>query len=55
MIDYLTAGEPKKIESVRIETPLGTIESDSGNHAADVGTVVGVVILLYILKRGFLG
>tara|TARA_R100000808_G_C2049775_1_gene85826 strand:- start:39 stop:218 length:180 start_codon:yes stop_codon:yes gene_type:complete len=55
MIDYLIAGEPKKIESVRIETPLGAIESDSGNHAADVATVLGIVIVLYIFKRLYFG
>ena len=32
---------PKKIESVRIETPLGNIESDSGNHLIDVLTIGG--------------
>ena len=54
-MDYLIAGEPKKLESVKIETPLGTIESDSGNHAVDVATVLGIVIILYILKKLWFG
>ena len=54
-MDYLIAGEPKKIESVRIETPLGTIESDSGNHGVDVATVLGIVIVLYVFKRMYFG
>ena len=41
----------KKIESVRIETPLGTLESDSGNHAIDVVTIGAYLLLAYILKR----
>ena len=55
MIDYLIAGEPKKIESVRIETPLGAIESDSGNHAIDVITVGAFLIIGFILKRIYFG
>ena len=41
----------KKIESVRIETPLGSLESDSGNHFLDVGTVLFIVVVLYALKK----
>ena len=42
--------ERKKIESVRVETPFGNLESDSGNHMLDVVTVVGVIGLLYLGK-----
>ena len=45
------ANERKKLESVKIETPLGTIESDSGNHFMDVATVLGIVIVLMIFKK----
>ena len=41
----------KKIESVRIETPLGAIESDSGNHYLDVVTVMAIIVLVAIFKR----
>ena len=50
MIDMLFAGEPKKIESVKIETPLGTIESDSGNHIIDILSVIGIIGVLYLGK-----
>ena len=33
----------KKIESVRIETPMGNLESDSGNHFIDILTIVGII------------
>ena len=40
-----------KIQKVRIETPMGTIESDSGNHLVDVGTVVLLTFVLYLVIR----
>ena len=39
-----------KTESVKIETPIGSIESDSGNHLIDVGSVVVIIVLMYIVK-----
>ena len=40
-----------KIKKVRIETPMGAIESDSGNHLVDVGTVVLLTFVLYLVIR----
>ena len=40
-----------KPQKVRIETPIGTIESDSGNHLVDVGTVVLLTFVLYLVIR----
>ena len=40
-----------KTKKVRIETPMGTIESDSGNHLVDVGTVVLLTFILYLVIR----
>ena len=37
--------------SVRIETPIGAIESDSGNHVVDGVTVVAIISILYIIKK----
>ena len=34
-----------------IETPVGTIKSDSGNHFVDIVSVVGVIIVLYVGKK----
>ena len=41
---------PKKF---KIETPMGTLESDSGNHFIDVLSVVGVIVVLYAGKKIF--
>ena len=30
-----------------IETPMGSVSSDSGNHLVDVISVVGIVLILY--------
>jgi hypothetical protein len=45
----------KKITSERqdkisIETPYGTIESDSGNHLVDIATVVFIILVCVLLK-----
>ena len=40
-----------KTESIKLETPIGTIESDSGNHLIDIGTVVLLVLVLAAIKK----
>ena len=45
----------QKIESIKVETPFLSIESDSGNHLADIFTIVAITIILYIFKRMFVG
>ena len=50
MFNILLAEERPKIESFRVETPVGTLESDSGNHMVDVLSVFGVIIVLYLFK-----
>ena len=48
-----------KLESFKVETPLGSLESDSGNHMIDILTVIGVIGFFYIgkvlIKRYFNG
>ena len=39
---------PKKF---KVETPLGSLESDSGNHIVDVMSVIIVIAVLYIGKN----
>tara|TARA_R110000824_G_scaffold265992_2_gene454915 strand:+ start:920 stop:1069 length:150 start_codon:yes stop_codon:yes gene_type:complete len=39
-----------KTKSVRVETPLGTIESDSGSHLIDIGTILIVIAFFITLK-----
>ena len=40
-----------KTQKVRIETPVGTIESDSGNHLVDIGTVVLLTFVLFLVIK----
>jgi hypothetical protein len=37
-------------DKISIETPYGTIESDSGNHLVDIGTVVLIIFVCALLK-----
>jgi len=34
-----------------IETPVGTVASDSGNHVVDVFSVLGAIVFIYIIKK----
>ena len=38
-------------KSVKIETPMGSIESDSGSHIVDVGTILIVILVIYLGKK----
>ena len=40
-------------KKVRIETPIGNIESDSGNHLIDVSTVIVVMLLFFLMRKFF--
>jgi hypothetical protein len=39
---------PKKF---KVDTPIGSLESDSGNHMIDVVSIIGVIAVLYIGKK----
>jgi len=41
----------KSIQKLKIQTAIGTIESDSGSHLIDVLTIVGVVLVVYVGKK----
>ena len=41
----------KSIQRLEIETPLGSIKSDSGNHLVDIFIIIGVILVLYIGKK----
>ena len=51
MIDMLLSEDRPKLESFKVETPLGSLESDSGNHIVDVISVVAVIGILYLAKH----
>ena len=40
-----------RAQQFKIETPIGAIASDSGNHMIDVGTVIIVIGFFVILKQ----
>tara|TARA_R100000781_G_scaffold112561_2_gene79886 strand:+ start:359 stop:508 length:150 start_codon:yes stop_codon:yes gene_type:complete len=41
----------QKLESFKVETPVGSFESDSGNHVVDVLSVFIVIVALYVFKK----
>ena len=41
----------KEVKKMRIETPIGSIESDSGNHLLDIGSVILVIAFYLLIKR----
>lgn len=43
----------KQVKKVRIETPIGTVESDSGNHLLDIGTVLIIMLVFFAMKKFF--
>ena len=43
--------QPPLQPSVRIETPMGAIESDSGSHILDGVTIIVIISVLYIIKK----
>ena len=38
-------------KKMSLETPIGTIESDSGNHYLDVLSIILVIAVLYVGKK----
>jgi hypothetical protein len=48
--DSIRVVENKSLEKIRIETPYGVIESDSGNHYVDMATIVLIILVCALLK-----
>ena len=40
-----------KPQQFKIETPIGSVESDSGNHIVDVISVLVVISVFFIAKK----
>ena len=38
-------------KKVKIETPIGSIESDSGNHFVDMASVMLIIVCVLMFKR----
>ena len=47
----ITGQIKREPQSIRIETPMGAIESDSGNHVTDGATIVIIILVLYVGKK----
>ena len=41
----------KQTKKMTIVTPMGSIESDSGNHFVDVLTILGFVVAIILIKK----
>jgi len=50
-INQDTLSEPPIYKSFKVETPMGSLESDSGSHVVDVMSIIFVVAVLYIGKK----
>lgn len=42
-----------KTKQFKIQTPIGSVESDSGSHVVDILSVVGIIVLCFVLKKLF--
>ena len=40
-----------KTERFKIETPIGSVESDSGNHLMDIASVMLIIICVAMFKK----
>jgi hypothetical protein len=40
-----------KTKQFKIETPIGSIESDSGNHFVDIASVMLIIICVLMFKK----
>ena len=35
----------------KVETPMGSLESDSGNHILDVLSIIVVILFIYLIRK----
>ena len=40
-----------KPQRIKIETPVGSIESDSGNHFVDIASVMLIIVCVLMFKK----
>ena len=45
--------QQKQTKSIKVSTPIGDIESDSGNHLVDIGTVIILIALFFVAQKFF--
>ena len=50
-MDSIPHAPYKTAQRVKIETPLGAIEADTGSNVLDGVMVVGIILVLYVGKK----
>ena len=40
-----------KQQRIKIETPIGSVESDSGNHFVDIASVMLIIVCVLLFKK----
>lgn len=40
-----------KVKQFKIQTPIGSVESDSGNHLMDIASVMLIIICVLMFKK----
>ena len=40
-----------EVRKIKIETPIGSVESDSGNHLVDIASVIVVIVVFFVIRR----
>ena len=40
-----------KTKQFKIETPIGSVESDSGNHLMDIASVMLIIVCVLMFKK----
>ena len=48
MVQDSTMKQPKRM---KIETPIGSVESDSGSHTIDFFSIAIIIVLMFIGKK----
>ena len=49
--DTMMTEQPPTYKKMSLETPMGTLESDSGNHFIDILSIIVVIAILYTGKK----
>ena len=40
-----------KTKKIKLETPIGSIESDSGNYFLDIASIIFIVVCILLTKK----
>tara|TARA_R110002020_G_scaffold57935_5_gene159135 strand:- start:2988 stop:3179 length:192 start_codon:yes stop_codon:yes gene_type:complete len=51
LIDDVKDSTIMKPKQFKIETPIGSVESDSGSHMMDIVSVISVIAIFYVFVK----